>query len=646
MAGSLLLATCCPTLWIQLQRSSPTVWPAVPQPKIAAEPILPVHYSNRFDRLYGGAPYVAHDGYTDVRNPEVDARSEWLRAVDEMGGILADTRTPLDCTAEPVTLKCTEPGVCSLAVIAAGGPTPVALWFPSLAALRPVISIHISGHAPPTDSLDLGTPLTIAHVPTDPATGKPARTVTVAACVLDDLPVSTTLLSFVHLSDIQLRDPTVTLTDRAMSHRLDYFEPLSSFEYDEDMATYNQYVVQAIFATINKIVATSHDADTPAFVIHTGDSIDSGAKSELVRFHTLIDQLTIPFYDLFGNHDALVFGNLTPNTDPEHESDASCSPIAALLDESKNAFLPNKLCVDQRVLCPDCIGDEADMIARGSGGSDYADGPAATRARFIAVLRHGQDERVSEPGTGPGAAYCPGTTLVSSDPYSRDHGFDLNGDRGYYAFAQPLADGSRNAVFVALNSEDLEPASGGEYGRLGPDQATWLTGVLQCVKATHPTDLVFVLAHQPISLITVDQIDPASHKKTSTNLGPLLDRYENIVAYLFGHNHAHQICGDNRPGVCTHYWEVETDSLIEFPQEGRLVRIKRLAGNLAFLELTVFRERLDNPDGELGKYIDLARRGVERDFCHTKTWARCSDDQRVYRQDGRDANARLFFRMP
>jgi len=103
--------------------------------------------------------------------------------------------------------------------------------------------------------------------------------------------------------------------------------------------------------------------------------------------------------------------------------------------------------------------------------------------------------------------------------------------------------------------------------------------------------------------------------------------------------------GNNR--TCTRFWEVQTASLVEFPQEVRLVRIKQFGdGNtLGYLEVSTFGETLIDPSTQLARFVGLARRGAERDHCVTHQ-ARCSDDKRPYREDGNDTAARLFFRMP
>jgi hypothetical protein len=125
----------------------------------------------------------------------------------------------------------------------------------------------------------------------------------------------------------------------------------------------------------------------------------------------------------------------------------------------------------------------------------------------------------------------------------------------------------------------------------------------------------------------------------------------NVVGFLYGHHHTHAICEDRRvdengqPKTCTKFWEIETASLVEFPQEARMVRIKQVGQGLAFLEVSTFGEQLAEPASEMARYVSLARRGAERDHCVTHQ-ARCSEDKRPYRTDGNSTSARLFFRLP
>jgi hypothetical protein len=406
-----------------------------------------------------------------------------------------------------------------------------------------------------------------------------------------------------------------------------------------------------VVATINAAAGPSPgtDPERPSFVIHTGDSVDANVMSELARFHTVIDRLRIPFFDLFGNHDVLVFGNLTPTDEVGQKQDRKCAPVASLLG-GRTRWAPNRICVDVRVKpCETCTAGDVELIASVKGHAD-------TRDRFIEKLGHKGSEAVAQPADLTPGAYCADTKpSVMNAAYSRAHGFDLGtaddtltGRRlGYYAFVQPLADDHR-AVFIALNGEELTDFQGGIGGRISQEQLAWLRRVLACVKQPgHEHDLVFVLAHQPLGLLTVD----GSEGKPELSVEAALRESSNVVGYLYGHHHTHAICADHRVDAtgqlltCTRFWEIETASLVEFPQEARMVRIKQVGEQLAFLEVSTFGEQLTQPDSQMARYVNLARRGAERDHCVTHE-ARCSEDKRPYRTDGNSTAARLFFKLP
>lgn len=661
-----LLGTCCPTLWVQVEKDNPSPWPSVPLPDMDQTPYaIPSTAPNRFDVFEVGQPTVAASSYTDTFDPQNDFNNALAHAIADFNLIQRQYGRPLTRPCEPGhlfhgTLRCVKPELSGVAanchLVRFSQPVPQ----PMLQAITVVVfGQRFAVVSSDSTALDLSDPVPRLLPGHDE----------VNVCFESTLELSHTLLSFIHLSDIQLRDPSITLTDRRLSHALDWFDALSSFEYDEDLAFYNQYVVEALFATINTIVDHTLDAERPKFVIHTGDSIDAGAIGELDRVHSLIDRLRIPFYEMLGNHDVLVFGNLTPTS--KYDTDRACTSIAALLG-SKTWVAPDKLCVDQRVSCPNCIGDEAQLVA--------LDTQEQTRQHFIGRLQHPRADRLAETALTEVGWYCDKSSpKIPNDPYTRLHGFDLGtansgfdlgtaGDDpssrplGYYGFVQRIepdvkdAQGrvvvpGRHVLFIALNSEDLEDHVGGIRGRLKHDQLQWLKDVLSCVTdiPAHRRDLVLVFAHQPLSLIDVEPRD-ADREQPGNTVARILEKNPNVVGYLYGHHHEHSICGDRaRTDVCSKFWEVETASLVEFPQEGRLVRIKQISDDLGFLELTALRERLAGQDSQLARYVALARRGAERDFCYTqreKPRGRCSADQRPYRTDGRDANARLFFRMP
>jgi hypothetical protein len=321
MAFALLpvLGTCCPTIWVQVEKDDPSPWPSVPLPDADPTPYtIPAGAPNRFDVLVrDGTPTLDAPDYSDTfdpLDPKLADNSGWTRAVAALDAIeykyspaarTCTVKATLGCARTDRTgfdarcheLRLPQPVTQAAAVVLQKVGLPIGGQL--IAVRSPPSAQH------PSNDLDLA-----EFVP-----GKNGDSVDV--CIVPTVPLSHTLLSFVHMSDIQLRDPSITLTDRRLSHALDWFDALSSFEYDEDMAFYNQYLVEATFLTINSIVQhtpANAPTDAPRFVIHTGDSIDAGAIGELDRFHVLIDRLHIPFFEMLGNHDVLVFGNLTPTS--------------------------------------------------------------------------------------------------------------------------------------------------------------------------------------------------------------------------------------------------------------------------------------------------------------------------------------------
>jgi hypothetical protein len=645
LLACLALATCCPTLWLQVTKTDPAPWPEVPTP-VADAPAPPATMPNRFDVLECGRLTRRADGYRDLVDPRDDELAQQTTALAELDDILVKygDKGLTTCAAgvSKANLRCKHkrekgPSANCNALVVDRVPAAHAMVIAG-GQVRVVLDVS-------TDE-DTRKPLVALGKRID--TPDAAHDQSIDVCFVNTVTLSKPLLSFVHVSDIQLRDPSVVLTDRKLSKRLDWFEPLNSFEYDEDLAFYNQYLFESLVATINAAAGAVavKEVERPSFVIHTGDSIDANVMSELRRFHGVIDRLRIPFFELFGNHDVLVFGNLTPTDEVEKVDDHKCAPVASLIG-SRTRWAPNRICVDVRVKpCAECTRSDVELVASTKGHAE-------TRKRFMDTLVHGPTQPVAEPLDPEIGDYCADTNpKIRNAAYSRVHGFDLgttndafDGPRlGYYAFVQPLAD-KRRAVFVALDGEELEDYHGGIGGHVGHAQLAWLQRVLQCVKQNHAQDLVFVFAHQPLSLLSVDESDAQMNVEDTLRSSP------NVVGYLYGHHHKNAICVDRRvdknhqPTTCTKFWEIQTASLVEFPQEARMVRIKQVGEHLGFLEVSTFGEQLVDPTSQMARYVSLARRGAERDHCVTHE-ARCSDDKRPYRTDGNSTAARLFFKLP
>jgi 3',5'-cyclic AMP phosphodiesterase CpdA len=684
-ASAIAISSCCQTVWLEVTRRHDAPTPAVALPEVDPDAIpIPQGMENRFlpGTLTAAARALADDerehllrvarGYTDQLDPRdrlVDALAPAMAGLDAIarlyGGdgpalpmIAAGQAAPVEDYAATIpTELCQREGQVQVCLtvrvkdVVLSAPVVAQVTYTDAAgAQRSIVSPVQScegvepaeGTAPgeplgPCASTTLGTDLILLDAVPPTATGVRVRLGGAVA-------LSQPALTFVQLSDTQLRDNDVKLTNPVLSARLDHL--VESFEHDDDQELYGSYLAEGIVATVNQEVTyytQRHQPQmAPSFLIHTGDSIDAGTLRELDLFHSIMDRLVLPWFNVVGNHDVLVFGNFLPARDEDDKNCVSQQSITApyLKQYAKRWLLPGKMCVPPTITGH--VGPRDVFVA----GDTHEKG----RTTFIDAHGHAVSRRWrTVPGSSGGkqpAAECEG--VIAAGAHDGRHGFDLYAGEetpGYYAFSltadltlDPNRPDERRVVMIGLNSEDLKPDEGGNAGRLGAVQLGWLGKVMGCVEKR---DLVFLFAHHPVESIKVEKLDEKGKPIDVSLKDQPVMRSPNIVAFLYGHHHQLGLCREK--GACDRFWEIEAGSLIEHPQEGRLVRLKAVGRGLAFLEVVTFTERLADPDGAFATRVRLAREGADHDHCLRN---RCSDDDRVRRQDGRDSNARLFFTLP
>src|SRR5262249_35053529 len=91
------------------------------------------------------------------------------------------------------------------------------------------------------------------------------------------------------------------------------------------------------------------------------------------------------------------------------------------------------------------------------------------------------------------------------------------------------------------------------------------------------------------------------------------------------------------------WWEIETSGIIEFPQEQRLITVKRIDDRVGFLELLPFKNTIPaRATSEFAATMRRSEEGAKRDFCRNHA---CIGNE-PKRTDGDVAFARLFFYLP
>ncbi|MBV9416917.1 MAG: metallophosphoesterase, partial [Solirubrobacterales bacterium] len=124
------------------------------------------------------------------------------------------------------------------------------------------------------------------------------------------------------------------------------------------------------------------------------------------------------------------------------------------------------------------------------------------------------------------------------------------------------ADVGRELRLIVL---DLARRAGGSGGLVRPDQPGWLASQLD--EAAAAGRWTIVVSHQPLD-----------SSEGGDQLLALLDAHPHVIAALAGHTHHNSI----EPR--SHYWLINTASLIDFPPQARALRVMRTAGGAVAIE--------------------------------------------------------------
>jgi metallophosphoesterase (TIGR03767 family) len=260
----------------------------------------------------------------------------------------------------------------------------------------------------------------------------------------------------------------------------------------------------------------------------------------------LLDTLRAPFtaaglalewLAVHGNHDKLVQGTIVADRFVSTAAVSGRKPIAL----PPGLGLPEVgALLDQLATC---VPEAITALAQGEMREVTADPTRrpTTRAEFIAA-HFGRAARPSGHGFGR-------TNRESGRAYYRH-------DRGR----------------VSLLVLDTVDEYGGWQGSLDLEQFAWLTEELAA--ADRDRRYVVLASHHPLETLVNPSEGPAGRRVLGDEVAALLDRHPSVVLWLAGHTH--RTAATPGPG----YWQVVAPSLIDWPQQARVVELLRSDGQL------------------------------------------------------------------
>lgn len=392
------------------------------------------------------------------------------------------------------------------------------------------------------------------------------------------------VLRFVQVSDAHILDDDAPYPVR--QEPLDPYITAFSTAAQRPQDEFTDEVLDSVVQAINGL----HAQDALQFVMNTGDNIDNDLENELARFIDLYDGTTTTSGPLSGLP-CRPDGQSTGVDDTAHDVTDACTSLPEALSANHSGLAPG-------LPWYSAFGNHDALIQGNVNPNPLFDAIAGDSGRHLLT----QPDYVAM--HFPGAASCVSTPAGSpADDFG--HGYGFAGDRlcdgdpdndGYYSFDV----GGVHVVVLDTVNDDFATASGhwpgivnpqavsgadiiGGYaeGSVDPVQGAWLDAEL----AANTDRLVVVFSHHTVnSMFTklaegycqdgvgcLSDLLEQSGYRTGQALIDQLAQQPNVVAWFGGHTHRHRIeaktAGDGG------FWNIESSSLIDFPQEARAIEL-------------------------------------------------------------------------
>ncbi|WP_395694166.1 TIGR03767 family metallophosphoesterase [Nocardioides sp.] len=440
------------------------------------------------------------------------------------------------------------------------------------------------------------------------------------------------LLAFAQLSDIHVVDAQSPM-------RLEYGESLSSSAY-RPQEVFSGHVADAMVRALNDIGTGPVTGRKLAFAIQTGDNSDSRQYNEirwnidvldgemvtvdsgdLTKYEGVMDQNAASYMTGYWHPDGTPEGKV----DDDPRSKYGFPEIPGVLDAARLPFQAEGLAMDWYT----AMGNHDGLIQGNFPANDIF------RARAIGDVKpiSGVDSRT--------VTADPDRRIIDRDEWVQEHfnttgtpvghGFtqkNLDDDTAYYTFDRGIV------RFIVLDT--VLPA--GEQGTIDAAQLTWLKKQL----AASRKRLVVLASHHPLESFK----DP----KLATQVTNLLLGYDNVIAWVNGHTHDNNIWPHVRKDKRTKkvvggFWEINTASHIDWPQQSRIIEIAdNRDGTLSIFTTMVDHGGTLEWDGDLtnDEQLPLRLAGLSR-LLGANDWQERDDNRRGRRVD---RNVELVMKAP
>jgi metallophosphoesterase (TIGR03768 family) len=339
---------------------------------------------------------------------------------------------------------------------------------------------------------------------------------------------------------------------------------------------------------------------------------------------------SIPWYEVIGNHDQFWMGLGYP-TDKVRKTMVGSNVINMFT----NALAPN---------ATEGTGMYEGVI---DGTTPYGDvikgGPTGNFATPPTVVAD-PDRHTLTTDDSSNTIFCTNwmSEFFNTASFPKGHGFkrtNIESNSACYTF-EPMKNMPIKVIVLDDTCKSIRPSGGAMYyggGWIDAARYAWLTNELQmgqdagqlmilaCHIPINPQADLFDTnsAHQQFYVTPKNQTNAQfSGDKTEAQMIATLHHYPNLILLMAGHRHLNTVTPQPSPDPAHPeygFWEVETPSLRDFPQQFRTWEILRNSDNTISIVTTDVDPQVE--DGSLASDSRGYAIGAARVFGGTNTWA-------------------------
>jgi metallophosphoesterase (TIGR03767 family) len=397
------------------------------------------------------------------------------------------------------------------------------------------------------------------------------------------------LLNLIHISDTHICDAQSPARVEYLDRYADPHHPASSF-LGTLVGTYRAHEIlttQVLESMVQSMNMVDHAPLSGAFidaVLITGDLTDNAQINELKWAATLLSGgILTPdsgssnlwegpggtFYSPF-------FWN--PHGTPAGEKEDfprylyGYPTIPELLDAVRAPFIATGLTHEYLM-----VHGNHDALLQGTVAPDLFLRKLATSEEKIFQLSDEEALRALREVTEIGPARYPEPLTATShkitpdlerdfvDEYLWQKQFELPSHSGN---EKPIRYWSKDFDNLTLIALDTVNPFGGWQGSIDQEQFIWLKDELEKKSLRY----VVITSHHPIQTLVNGYSNETGPRVLSDDIKSLLIEKPNVIAWICGHNHRNRIEYFG-PSPEKGFWQIETASLIDWPQQGRVIEI-------------------------------------------------------------------------